>query len=318
MNALKHLVGTIEGGVVLNQQLPAIAQFSAFGQRPIVLDPSYDHTRLEIEPAESIREFRAFTVSFDSIDDDNGDGTADVLGIPQWVSQEVKRFEGECVESGDRPRRWFSDLELIAEGTAPVDASYGYANPFRTFQQDWYVRGHLAMRFLAARMGTDAAWNTHTLLNAVPQRDGFNGGIWLDLEDLTGAWAQRFGAVWVMTGPIVVDQFPSGYIGEPERNELPVAIPDALYKIVVRDADEGAEQPYEVLAFIYPQVGAGYTLRGEFDHTRFLTSVDEIEALTELDFFANLPGDVEESIEARVATDLWEVSCDDFVQGCGG
>ena len=317
MNSLKLLIGALVAGVVLHQALPAIAQLSSFHQRPIVLDPTYDHTRFAIAPAENLREFRAFTVSFDSLDDDNGDGSNDVLGIPNWVSHEVKRFEGDCIEAGDRPSRWFADAALFADGASPLDASYRYANPFRRYQRDWYVRGHLAMRFLAARMGVDAAWNTHTLLNAVPQRRSFNSGIWLDLENLTGAWAQRYGAVWIMTGPIVIDQYPSGYIGEPERDEVEVAIPEALFKIVVRETDEAAEQPFDVLAFIYPQVSAGYTQRN-FDHTRFLTSVDEIEALTELDFFTNLPEPVESEIESQIATELWEASREDQVPACRG
>ena len=41
--------------------------------KPIVLDPSYNHDKYQTLPKDIIREFRAYTVSFDSDDDDNGD-----------------------------------------------------------------------------------------------------------------------------------------------------------------------------------------------------------------------------------------------------
>jgi endonuclease G len=38
----------------------------------------------------------------------------------------------------------------------------------------------------------------------------------------------------------------------------------------------------DVLAFIYPQVGPGYSFR-PYDHLRFLTTVDEIEEMTRIE-----------------------------------
>ena len=52
----------------------------------------------------------------------------------------------------------------------------------------------MAMKLLVERLGQDAAFNTHTVLNAIPQRPKFNQGIWQNLEFLTGAWAQTYGS----------------------------------------------------------------------------------------------------------------------------
>lgn len=38
------------------------------------------------------------------------------------------------------------------------------------------------MKYHAERISPEAARNTHTMLNAVPQRAEFNSGIWQDLE----------------------------------------------------------------------------------------------------------------------------------------
>jgi len=126
------------------------------------------------------------------------------------------------------------------------DNSYTYPSDWRDHHRDWYVRGHLCMKLIAERLGNDAAYNTHTLLNAVPQRSGFNSGIWLDLENLTAAWAQEYDSVWVVTGPIFFDGTPTGWIGEADKSELLIGIPEALYKIVIK-LNPGSDIP-DVLA----------------------------------------------------------------------
>lgn len=99
----------------------------------------------------------------------------------------------------------------------PKDASYAYSKAFLKNRKDWFSRGHLAMKLHAERLGDAAAWNTHTFYNAVPQRQLFNAGIWQDLEDYTAAWAQHYGDVWVITGPIFADKSPIVYLGEEKR-----------------------------------------------------------------------------------------------------
>ena len=202
-------------------------------QKPIIPASAYNHDKFNTEPKDIIKEFRAFVTSFDSPDDDDNDGKADILGIPEFVAYEIKRYDGDCIPTKDRPK-WFADPKLISDGIAPKDDSYKYSKEWRKDHPNRYERGHLAMKLIAERLGHDAAHNTHTLLNAVPQRKKFNRGIWLDMEYLTAAWAQRYGAVWVITGPVFYNGAPKEWIGEAEKGELLVAVPDALFKIVIR------------------------------------------------------------------------------------
>jgi len=74
------------------------------------------------------------------------------------------------------------------------------------------------------------------VLNAVPQRAKFNSGIWQDLECRTGAWANQYGVVWIVTGAVFYEGGPKEWLGEPERGERRVAVPDALFKVVIRPA----------------------------------------------------------------------------------
>ena len=153
---------------------------------------------------------------------------ADTLRTAEWVAQHVKRTEAACVETEERPDRWFTERDLFVSGIAPNDDSYLHSG---------FDRGHLAPKILAARLGAAAEWNTHTVLNAVPQRARFNRQPWRRLERTTGAWAQAYCQIWVMQGP-VFDTGPRAHIGD--EGEREVAIPDALYKIVVRRRGWGA------------------------------------------------------------------------------
>ena len=134
------------------------------------------------------------------------------------------------------------------------------------------------------------------------------------MEYLTGAWAQNYEKIWIIQGPVFYpDETPVAWVGD--EGERKIAVPDAVFKIVVRD------NPKKVLAFLYPQLAPEYFLscsdERNYRHSRFLTTVDEIEKLTGLDF--KLP----DNLEHQRATALWEPQVVNlknrelFLSGCG-
>ena len=305
----------------LCNSLPLIAA----NLKPIVLDKSYDHTRFAPN-ADIDRNFAAFTVSFDSKDDDDGDGKPDLRRIPEWVAQHIKRTNEPCLETKARPRKWITDKNLFNSGVAPNDDSY---------RNSGFDRGHMAAKLLAARVSENAEWNTHTVLNAVPQFPRFNQQIWRDLENLTGAWAQVYGEIWVLQGPVFDKKSIPFTIGD--TNERKVAVPDALYKIVIREksaeektrSSDAEKNIPELLVFLYPQLGPRYYgSREDYEHERFLTSLREIETLTGLQFFSNadklnLTNKALKQIRTKRANNLWPIekppdqpNINIFVTGC--
>jgi DNA/RNA endonuclease G (NUC1) len=274
--------------------------------KPIVIPPGYEHDKWATQPRDIVKEFCAFTVSFDSADDDDADEIADVWAIPHWVAQEIKRFPGELGPGPARPD-WMTDKALHEAKIAPADASYHFSEVWReehpTSKFLGYDRGHMCMKQLAFRIGANADWNTHTLLNACPQREDLNQGIWLDLEIKTGKWADRFERVWVITGPVVYGRKPLNWLGQASEGEVMVAIPDAFFKIVIRQGDP---LPH-VLAFIYPQRGVDYRVKSpqKHNHIPYLTNVNAIEHFTGLNFLSTLSDADQEKIEKETATELW-------------
>jgi DNA/RNA endonuclease G (NUC1) len=275
------------------------------GQRPCgPLEPRHNRLHAETEN-EKLLCFDAYVSAFAA--KKPADGPA--WGIPLWVGYEIDRAP-PVVESGDRPK-WITVKSLADEGLAPSDASYSFTRDFRRANRNFYERGHLAPKYIAERLGRDAARFTHNLVNAVPQRGGFNRGPWFELECKTGAWANEYGAVWVIAGPVFLEGHPSAWLGNP--GTVPVAIPDALFKIVARTKADS----YDVLAFIYPQDHPLYVER-KWDHTRWLTSLKRIEDLTGLrlhgpDIKISGEGATPEAVSSA---ELWPQRRQDFDPGC--
>jgi len=298
-------------GRVLTLAFVAVCVTSAVAAelKPIVLHPDYEHDKWGTQPKEYTKQFRAYTVSFDSADDDDGDDQPDVWGIPQWVAYEIKAFEGELGPGPSRPD-WMIDEMLVDLKLAPEDDSYHFSREWRKENPDHpllgYDRGHMCPKYTAFRLGADADWNTHTFLNACPQRSELNQGIWNDLEQKCRQWADHYGRIWVITGPVLYERKPRQRLGQEELDEFLVAIPDAFFKIVIRESDEENGE-LETLAFLYPQRGYRYREQPH-NHQPFLTNIDAIEYFTGLDFLTELEDDVEERVEIRTATALWEVN----------
>ena len=280
---------------ILGFALLTVSSAHAAYYKPIELHPDYNHTKYSPACHEFEKQLRAYTTCFDTLEDDG-----EAWGIPDFVSYEMKAFPGVLPGGPSRPS-WFTEVALKEQGIAPDDKTYKYSQDFRRTHPNWYERGHLTMKQHAWRLGPNADWNTHTLLNAVPQRASFNKGIWRNLEDKTAEWADEFGAVWIIAGPVFIHGKPHSFLGEADKEEMLVAIPDALFKVVIR-VDEGE---LKVLAFVYPQEGESIapipnTSPREFNQADFLVSIDEIEELTGLDF--SLP----DILESQPADRIWD------------
>lgn len=161
------------------------------------------------------------------------------------------------------------------------------------------------MREHGRRLGKNADWNTHNLLNACPQKHAFNAGVWLGLEKRCGDWANKYGDIWVIAGPIILNKSgkhtPSKWIGKGQ--EMKVAVPDEFFKIVVKES-ENPHRP-DVLAFIFPHEEELDDSSDDFDDRPYLVSVREIERQTGLDFFTVLSKADQDAIEEKPASRLW-------------
>lgn len=208
-------------------------------------------------------------------------GYVDALAGPAWAAYHVRDL-AELPEPGARPDRFVTDVRTMAKVGAEV------------FTNSGYDRGHLAPNYaIATRYGAEAQRETFLLSNIAPQRHALNIGPWRRLEQkIARSYPARFGEVWVMTGPI----FPPA----PARlgSERGPAIPEAFFLVLV---DESAGR-VRTLAVIVPQTA---TDSDDDSLSRWVTTVDEVERRTGLDFLSDLEDAAERRLEGISARALW-------------
>ena len=163
----------------------------------------------------------------------------------------------------------------------------GSAN-LKDYKGSGYDRGHLAP---AADMGFSAAAMSESfyMSNMSPQKPSFNRGIWKNLETQVRNWAKVYDKIYVVTGGVLKSGLP--FIGENR-----VAVPEKYYKIIFREKGSHAE----MIAFLLAN------MKSEQPLSSFVVSVDEIEKLTGVDFFPQLPDGIENKLEAQRSAQNWD------------
>lgn len=253
------------------------------------LSANYEHDKWGTSANDEIFVRQAFISCFDTGDDNNGDGIGEAWGVPEWVAFEIK---------GNQPRNslpnspgWSTDKTLHANGEAPNNETYRIPAKEQLDVVDGsyrFARGHMCPRATALRISPDAAKETYTFLNAVPQLQWQNNGIWGALEDDCLEWADKFKRIWVICGPVFHGKNPSLWLGQ--EGEVKAAIPDALFKIVIRE--DGIDS-LETIAFIIPNI----IPESHSNYWAYLTTIDEIEDLTGIDFLMNLSSSEQKRIQ---------------------
>lgn len=214
--------------------------------------------------------------------------------LPLWVSYHLTREYVDGKEFAPRANlHWKSDPDLLPDARAE-DSDY---------RGSGYARGHMAAQADMRGRSEECERQAYVLSNVCPQRQTLNAGVWLDLENACRGWAKRYGEVWILCGP-VVDPDPGRLRRLQGETPDRVAIPIGFYKIIVRRAaaDEGQQDGLAVLAFLYRHEPVP-SKDSPLDD--FVASVDQVEERTGLDFLAELPDEVEERVEAEVASLTW-------------
>lgn len=167
-----------------------------------------------------------------------------------------------------------------------------------------YDRGHMAPNHAIAKCyGKAAQKETFLMSNVTPQKPKLNRHPWRLLEQkIIKEYAPDLEEVWVITGPIFTKGTPN-CLARDDGNGNPVTpsyidLPDAFYKIIIDET----ETEIRALAIIMKQT----TTEPTFD--KYLTTIDEVERLTGVDFLADLPDSIEEPLEAKKAAKMWETN----------
>ena len=200
--------------------------------------------------------------------------------IPDWVAYELTADETGGTESrGGIEFRMDPTLRGVTQAMREDYSGSGW------------TKGHL-MPAADAAYSTTTMGETFYFTNICPQDETLNAGDWAYLEKRVRQWANRYGHIWVVTGPIVGEN-RYGTIGERE-----VVVPDSFFKALLIQKKNGS---YSAIAFVMDNDDERYYLKDCY------LTVDELETLTGFNFFPQLDDTIEEKVESKVRLSDWGI-----------
>lgn len=181
-----------------------------------------------------------------------------------------------------------------------------YKRNGNAFQPDLEVKGTQVTTFDYVRSGYDrghmcpsadnkwserAQQESFLMTNICPQAPNLNSGDWSELEQKSRSWARKWGEIHIVCGPIN-PQEKGRRIG-PNK----VLVPKGFFKVVLYNGSSP-----KAIGFIYPNDDTNKPLKA------YATSVDEVERITGINFFASLNDQIENEIEKTYNFYDWDIS----------
>ncbi len=225
----------------------------------------YELPALRSGSGELILQREGYTVSYNS-----------ETKIPNWVAWHLTadHIDGPYKRKGVS----FAEDEEVAEPRATLT----------DYRSSGYDRGHMCPSG-DCRWSEKAQQQSFLLTNVCPQIHGLNSGDWNEMEMQCRKWAENYGDLYIVCGPVLYSKSRHKTIG---RNK--VVVPEAFFKVVLRAGKDTA-----AIGFIYKNES------GNRPKTYYMNSVDEVERITGYDFFPSLPDETERKVEAKANPDEW-------------
>lgn len=227
---------------------------------------SFETEKLEI-PAftqdETILYRTAYTTSYDKQNK-----------IPKWVAWHLTSDH----TSGEQRRL----SNFIVDDAVPAPRA-----ELVDYKGSGYDRGHMCPAG-DNKWGFEPMRESFYLTNICPQNSNLNSGDWNELEIQCRDWANKYGDIYIVCGPILY-QREHETIG-PNK----VTVPEAFFKVVL--CMQGKPK---AIGFIYKNARCNDLM------SSYVNSIDQVERITGLDFFPLLPDDIENEVEATCNINEW-------------
>lgn len=187
--------------------------------------------------------------------------------LPNWVAWELTAEESRG--SYEQGRQFSRDPDVAFPKASRED----YSN-------SGWDKGHMAPH-------ADMKWSLQALTesdyftNICPQNKEMNAQAWRKIEELTRRLARRYGAVYVVCGPMM----GMGHYGT--IGKAGVQVPDAFFKALAVSTTEG----YRTVGFLMENN------RQEGSPRSYAVTVDSVEAVIVRDLFPSIPEDAEATFD---------------------
>lgn len=214
--------------------------------------------------SELILQRRGYTVSYNQ-----------KLRLPNWVFWHLtkERIAGEVRRPGNA---WQEDFEVPAPRVNSDD-----------YRGTGWSRGHMCP---AGDNKSDsvAMYETFLYTNICPQNALLNSGDWNEIEIACRRWAEKYGAIYIVCGPVFYKQEHRS-IGTNK-----VVVPEAFFKVV--------------MCLNGDPKGIGFICKNENDNKKtshYVNTIQQVERITGICFFPNLPDEIAEKIKTKADINVW-------------
>lgn len=198
------------------------------------------------------------------------------LRIPNWVAWHLTRehSNGNVKRPGNA---WHEDLDVPSPRATTND-----------YKGSGWTRGHMCPAG-DNKWDSDAMYQTFLFTNCCPQNANLNSGTWNQIEMSCRSWAEKYGDLYIVCGPILFRQ-------EHERiGDNKVVVPEAFFKVIVC-LNKGHEK------------GIGFICRntdGNRKKDLYVNSVKQVERITGMTFFPHLSQIVSDKVKNDANINDW-------------
>lgn len=191
-------------------------------------------------------------------------------------------------EEGGDPWNYDPDIPK-AQQQAPYNE---LSKSFYPGSTDYYEKGHICPS--ADRLySKDVSEQTFFMTNIMPMVAKFNGKIWSKMEEQARNWANSADELYVCKGGTIdkADQV----LGKTINNHI---VPKYFFMALLHKKGD----TYKALGFWVEHLNEDHSNDKLGD---YVVSIDDLESKTVIDFFCNLPDDIETKVEGTTTKSDW-------------
>ncbi len=194
--------------------------------------------------------------------------------LPSWVAYTVSKAQ---VNKNEKVKEKYQTDPKIKTRSADK----------KDYKKSGYIMAQF-VNYLDLKPIEGAIEESFYMSNIVAMKQAFYIHVWLKFEDMIRLWSSETSKLHVITGPILSDSpFPT--LGKSK-----VSVPSRFYKIVYDPDNQKA------IAFIFKNGTVTRSFKSN------AVSIDELEEITGIDFFASLEDGLEKKLESGLNKEAWD------------
>ena len=196
--------------------------------------------------------------------------------LPNWVAWHLTANHVDG--TAKRPNNaWHEDMDVPSPRATRGD-----------YKKSGWTRGHMCPAG-DNKWDADAMYDTFLYTNCCPQHNNLNTGPWNQIEISCRRWAEKYGEVYIVCGPIFFRQ-QHATIGANK-----VVVPEAFFEVIVCPNSKAPK-------------GIGFICRNNGEKgnkSLYVNSIRQVERVTGMTFFPNLPKKLSDAVKSKASLEDW-------------